>query len=560
MTVSRNSQSRFAMNPVGINMQRSRFLMEPEIKTSWNMSELFPIGKPIEILPGDTFDVSVSAAIRSQPLVCSPMDNIKFDCFFFFIPNRLVWNHWKEFMGENANGHWTPTIEYTIPNIPIKEGVPKHSIGDYFGLPTKGTSVWQTVPRVSHLPFRAYCLVWNEWFRSEALQNPVNIHLDDSNVPEVLVKYGSYDYHTSEGTYDPIVQSENNGALLKVCKTHDYFTSALPGPLRGPDVTMVSELPVYFAEEEVDPAWVIAGYHTPKQARIDYMSGSPGQPIHNPGTLTWKVNGVETTAAAQPLNWYVDANFTVSQLRTALAIQKLYEKDARAGGRYVSQLKAHFGVTASDASLQRSQYLGGFTKDVVINQILQTSETAETPQGNVAGYSLTGVSKDGHWIHSFDEHGILLCLGCTRLVEHSYQQGISKDWLRQTRTDFYYPVMANLSEMPLYNKNIYAGTNQDDEVFGYQEAWAEYRYTPSQITASMRSDANGSLDSWHFGDYYNSLPSLSSSWIEEDKNLFDRALAVSSEVSDQFFGDFKLHIKATRPMPIYSIPGITSSI
>lgn len=234
----------------------------------------------------------------------------------------------------------------------------------------------------------------------------------------------------------------------------------------------------------------------------------------------------------------------------------MYEKDARGGTRYQEMIKSHFGVTSPDARLQRPEYLGGERLPININQVIQNSATTDvSPQGNVAGYSVTSDSH-GDFIRSFTEHGMIIGL-CVARYEHTYQQGLSKFWSKKSRTDFYLPVLANIGEQPVLNKEIYAqGTAVDDEVFGYQEAWADYRYKPSIVTGEMRSNHNKSLDSWHFADDYDALPHLSSDWINEDQKPVDRALVVQSTVSNQLFADFFVQNETTRPMPVYSIPGL----
>lgn len=548
--MNRNTQERFALNLVNIDISRSKFIMTPEVKTSFNVGDLIPIGMPIEVLPGDTFEISTSFAVRMQPLVSAPMDNLSFDYYFFFVPNRLVWNHWKEFMGENTESAWYPTTEYTIPQMEFTGGAVPHSVADYMGIPITGQFPETNKFHTEALRFRGFALIYNEWFRNENIIAPLMVHTDDTNRLSPVA--GSSDYDTTTTSV------ELGGILPKVSKRPDYFTKALPGPQKGPDLTLLDHLPVYFGEPRS-----VSEVYKDRTAKSSYMSIAPNnnvtQPIFNSASST-----AIATNAAQPNNWFVDGQLTINALRIAFQVQKLYEKDARGGTRYREMIKSHFGVTSPDASQQIPQYLGGKNIAININSILQTSESANTPQGNVAGYSLTSHGTRGHdFIQSFTEHGYLFCVGCARIDQHSYQNGLHRSWSRKKRLDYYFPVLANISEQPVLNKEIFLtgitndGTvGPDDEVFGYQEAWAEYRYTPSLLTGSMRSNASVSLDSWHFGDDYSTLPSLSQSWIEEDKANVDRVLAVTSNVSDQLFGDFGFKIKATRPMPMYSIPGL----
>lgn len=547
--MNRNTQERFALNPVNIDIQRSKFLMTPEVKTSFNVGDLIPLGMPIEVLPGDTFEISTAAAVRMQPLVSSPLDNLSFDFYWFFVPNRIVWDHWKEFMGENSESAWIPETEYTIPQARFYEGAVAYSVADYMGLPTRPSDsslpnpMEDKIISVSALPFRGYALIYQDWFRNQNLIAPPMIFTDDTDRECPTPVDGSYE--------DPLISAGLGGHIFKVSKRPDYFTKALPGPQKSVDLTLMDHMPVYIDSNSINPYDSNRGLDGTSM----YYQNSAG--ITSSGVI-WTLNDGSRPRDVQPANWFVDSNLTISALRTAFQIQKLYEKDARGGTRYREQLKIHFGVTSPDASQQVPQYLGGRNIPININQVLQTSETSETPQGNVAGYSLTTFGSKKHdFIQSFTEHGYLFCLGAARIDQHTYQQGIHRSWSRKTRTQFYYPVLANISEQPILNKEIYAqGDSTDDQVFAYQEAWAEYRYMPSICNAQMRSSHVKSLDSWHFADDYNSLPSLSQSWIQEDKSNIDRTLAITSQVSNQLFGDFKFYIKATRPMPMYSIPGL----
>lgn len=567
--MNRNTQERFALNPTNIDIQRSRFLMTPEVKTSFNVGDLVPIGMPIEVLPGDTFEIDTAFAVRMQPLVSSPMDNLSFDYYWFFVPNRIVWNHWKEFMGENTESAWIPQTEYTVPQLDFANGGVPKSIADYMGLPTNDQlhSTEYAHIKVSALPFRGFAMIYNEWFRNQNLVQPLHIDLDDTNRDGANLHTGNYN--------NVQISCALGGILPKVSKRADYFTKALPGPQKGPDVTILDHMPVYFDYNAA------GNLRTIKDGKIDGHPLSSGNHFVNnsgqikAGQLVAGVSSGNVTysniwSSAQPYDWFVNGDLSISALRIAFQVQKLYEKDARGGTRYREMLKSHFGVTSPDASQQVPQYLGGKNVAININSVVQTSESGETPQGNVAGYSLTSHGSRSHdFIQSFTEHGYLFCVGCARIDQHTYQNGIHRSWSRKNRLDYYFPVLANISEQPILNKEIFAvgkynnGVtppsgyhDTDDQVFGYQEAWAEYRYMPSVCTGEMKSLSTNTLDSWHFADDYDSLPSLSESWIAEDKANVDRVLAVQSSVADQLFGDFRFNIKATRPMPMYSIPGL----
>lgn len=547
--MNRNVESRFAYNPTNIDMKRSRFDRSFSVKTSFNVGQLIPFCVE-EVLPGDTFDVTTSKVARLQTLLTPMMDNLYLDTYWFFVPNRLVWQHWKEFNGENTAGYWTQQIEYSIPQMcpPSGSGFAAGSVADYFGLPVGVEDI-----SVSALPFRAYGLIYNEWFRDENLIQPDNVPLDDSTAYQSATSGSPRNYKTFP---------------YRVSKYHDYFTSCLPSPQKGPDVT----IPLAFA----DDAPVVSGGNHPEFLVQDGYTGGAFYTLYagtavsgnhslytNNGTLrTDRADyTVDSYSGVYPSNLWasldgISGAATINELRLAFQIQKLYEKDARGGTRYVEILKSHFGVTSPDYRLQRPEYLGGNRIPININQIIQQSETTETsPLGATAAMSLTS-DVHGDFVKSFTEHGYIIGLVVAR-YDHTYQQGIERHFSRKTRFDYYWPVLANIGEMAVLNKEIYAtGTDVDDEVFGYQEAWADYRYKPSRVTGEMRSDAALSLDVWHLADDYDSVPALSKAWIEEDKNTVDRVLAVTSQVSNQIFMDIYVKNWATRPMPLYSIPGL----
>lgn len=559
--MNRNTESHFALNPTRIDMSRSTFDRSSSLKTSFNVGDLVPFYLD-EVLPGDTFKIKTSKVVRLQTLLTPMMDNIYLDTYYFFVPNRLTWNHWKEFNGENTESAWIPQTEYEVPQITAPEGGWNvGTIADYFGLPTGVAGL-----SVSALPFRAYSLIVNEWFRDQNLQDPLVIPLDDATVEGV-----------NTGTF---VTDVAKGGMPFICaKYHDYFTSALPAPQKGPDVTIPvsagSSLPVVGNGNALALTGSTAASLT--QARYIDDSGSlnvrsftmPVATGYQQSATT--VSGDRLTLGVPTASQFGDdlsksgliaindgavSMATINQLRLAFQIQKMYERDARGGTRYIEILKSHFGVTSPDARLQRPEYLGGNRIPININQVIQQSETtSSSPQGNVAGQSLT---TDSHYdfTKSFTEHGFVIGLMVAR-YDHTYQQGIDRMWSRKDRFDYYWPVFANIGEQAIKNKEIYAqGTTVDDEVFGYQEAWADYRYKPNRVTGEMRSAYAQSLDVWHLADDYSALPSLSDSWIREDKTNVDRVLAVTSTVSNQLFADVFVSNRTTRPMPMYSIPGL----
>lgn len=569
--MNRNSESHFAQIPHA-DIQRSRFTRANNHKTTFNEGQLIPIYLD-EVLPGDTHQINMSALVRMATPIYPIMDNLWMDVYFFFVPNRLVWEHWREFNGQNNTTHWEQPVDYTIPQIKAPAvGWTKYTIADYFGLPTYKSNI-----SVSALPFRAYCLIFNEWFRDQNLQDPAMVNLDDATV-------------TGSNSGDYVTNAQLGAMPLKAAKMHDYFTSALPAPQKGPDVGIPLELegsawvttkpalgtpnagdyPLMWAEPGKSLQFQPKGSYSATPLAIGANRNHAGQTMGNSDPSdNWGYGSSweDRQKLLAPLNLAVDlesikaTSFTINQMRQAFALQRLYERDARGGTRYTEILKAHFGVTSPDARQQRPEYLGGYHMPININQVIQQSATDTTsPQGNTAAYSVSTMSRN-LVTKSFTEHGFIMGLAVVR-QDHTYQQGIRRFWSRKDRTDFYWPALANLGEQAILNKEIFAqGTAEDDEVFGYQEAWADYRYAPSYVTGAFRSnlsegDRGGSLDAWHLADYYSELPSLSDTWIEEGDESMNRVLAVSSEIENQFLADMYFVNKTTRPMPLYSVPGL----
>lgn len=552
--MNRNNNSHFALNPTRIDMSRSTFNRDFSVKTSFNVGDIIPFCVD-EVLPGDSFDVDTSKIFRMPSLLTPIMDNIYVDTYYFFVPNRIVWSHWKELMGENNESAWVPTTEYEVPQItaPADTGWNVGTIADYMGIPTGVPGL-----SVNALPFRAYALICNEWFRDENLCDPLNIPLTDATVAGV-----------NTGTF--VTDVAKGGLPYKAAKYRDYFTSCLPAPLKATqDVTIPVAEAGQFAvvpRAENVPTSLFDG--TPVQ--FSSLSGEPYNRVvafsdrsSSTGQF-WNVTDNPNTGKtpnAVPGNlWAISSGeaqaTTINQLRLAFQVQKLYERDARGGTRYIEVLKSHFGVTSPDARLQRPEYLGGNRIPIVISEINQTSGTVSegTPQGNPTGQSrTTDVHSD--FKKSFVEHGFVIGVMVAR-YDHSYQQGLERFWSRKSRLDYYWPVFANIGEQAILNKEIFAqGNTTDDEVFGYQEAWADYRYKPNRITGEMRSTYAQSLDIWHLADDYESLPALSSSWIQEDSATVNRVIAVSEANSNQLWADIFVRNKCTRAMPMYSIPGL----
>ena len=553
--MNRNQNSHFSKNPQ-VDIQRSRFDRSSSIKFSFNFSDLIPFFVD-EVLPGDTFTIDTSKLVRMQTLVTPVMDNMYLDTYYFFVPNRLIWDHWQNFCGENTDSAWTPQTEYQIPTVSLQQDHTIGTIADYMGIPINGQSAPSIA--VNALPFRAYALIWNEWFRDENLQDPQYVPTGDTS-PD----YGTYGQN-------PLYQACFGLAPLKACKFRDYFTSCLPSPQKGPDVLLPlgNTAPVVPLQESIDFEHYknTLGRMIPMRwADSSDGSAAVASGAHNIlGTATGTAvdDAASSSATYTPAyisNLWTDltqaTSATINQLRLAFQIQKIYEKDARGGTRYIEILSNHFGVTSPDSRLQRPEYLGGNRMLINVNQVVQNSESATTPQGTTTAYSLT-VDNHSDFTHSFVEHGFLIGL-CVARYDHTYQQGLERFWMRKNRFDFYWPSLASIGEQPVYNYQIFCQDSADvnNGVFAYQEAWGEYRYKPNRVAGEMRSGTAKSLDVWHLADKYSQLPTLSDTWIQEDKTNVDRCLAVTSKVSNQLFGDFYVRNICTRPMPLFSIPGL----
>lgn len=551
--MNRNQNSHFSKNPQ-VDIQRSRFDRSSSVKLSFNAGDLVPFFVD-EVLPGDTFSIDTSKLVRMQTLITPVMDNMYLDTYYFFVPNRLIWDHWQNFCGENTDSAWIPQTEYHIPALPLQ---PDHVIGtiaDYMGIPINNNSAPSV--SVNALPFRAYALIWNEWFRDQNLQDPQYVPTGDT----------SPDYTTYKE--NPLYQACFGLAPLKACKFRDYFTSCLPSPQKGPDVLLPlgTSSPVFSTTEthgifpnsavgdRSSMTFTTTNDYDPSKFYDFSIRASDGLAIS-----TNTVNPASGSVQWYPNNLWADltqaTSATINQLRLAFQIQKIYEKDARGGTRYIEILANHFGVTSPDSRLQRPEYLGGNRMLINVNQVVQNSESATTPQGTTTAYSLT-VDNHSDFTHSFVEHGFLIGL-CVARYDHTYQQGLERFWTRKNRFDFYWPSLASIGEQPVYNYQIFCQNSEsaNNGVFGYQEAWAEYRYKPNRVAGEMRSGSDKSLDVWHLADKYAQLPTLSDTWIQEDKTNVDRCLSVTSQVSHQLFGDFYVRNICTRPMPLFSIPGL----
>nr|AVQ10253.1 putative major capsid protein [Gokushovirinae environmental samples] len=541
-----SQQHVFAQVPEA-QISRSRFDRSHGVKTTFDAGWLVPVFAD-EVLPGDTFNLRATYFARLATPIHPFMDNVFLETFFFFVPNRLLWNNFKKFFGEQDNP--ADSTSYLVPvSTSPAGGYGEHSLQDYLGLPTK-------IPGYAHnvLHTRAYNRIYNEWFRDQNLQNSVTLDLGDG--PDTVTNY----------------------VLLRRGKRHDYFTSCLPWPQKGPAVNIPlggtaplspSSAPVQgFYVDTVNTQALATTPVGTTVAGTNSMGGS--------GTMRASSKSAAGTAAATAFNAAnsnVIANLagvsadlsgataaTINQLRQAFQIQKIYERDARGGTRYTELIQAHFGVTSPDARLQRSEYLGGGSSPVNVNPIAQTSPLpasgTTTPQGNLAAMGTAMLSGVG-FTKSFTEHGVLIGVVSVR-ADMSYQNGLNRMWSRQTRFDFYWPALAQIGEQAVLNKEIYCvgtsggGLVQDAATFGYQERYGEMRYKPSMITGLFRSNATAPLDSWHLGVNFAALPVLNASFIVEDPPI-DRVIAVPAE--PHMLLDAYFQLQCARPMPVYSVPG-----
>ncbi|UNI72408.1 MAG: major capsid protein [Chaetfec virus UA24_2340] len=524
-------------------ISRSRFNRSHSRYTTMQTDYLYPIWFD-EALPGDTLEVSMSAFCRLTTQLVPFMDNVYMDIHFWKVPYRLVWDHWVNFQGEEETPGVFPDYLTPVLKAPAT-GVEFGSIFDYFRVPPKVGNL-----EFNAFNFRAYNLVYNEWYRDENLIDRVEVEKGDTTENEI-----------------------NNYKLLKRGKRKDYFTSALPWPQKGPavDIPLGTTAPVYGDGKAIQ--FLKGTALTPVQ--LTTGNGGDGQymsthaytgALNTTGGQGGKASLALATSSVGNSGLYADLTdataATINTLRQAFALQRMYEIDARGGTRYIEMILAHFGVQSPDARLQRPEFLGGGTFDLHLNVVPQTSSTdTASPQGNLASYGVIN-GRTKKIVTSFTEHSLVFAVASVR-ADLTYQQGLPRQYSRRARTDFYLPALANLGEQAILNKEIFAqGTDEDNNVFGYQERWAEYRYKQNEITGYMRSDAvdekgnPASLDYWHLAQDFNNLPKLNQEFINEAVPI-NRVLAMdSSEVTPPFICNFYFNEYWTRPLPVYSIPSM----
>lgn len=615
--MNRNNEIRLNELPK-VNIQRSIFNIPFNHKTSFNVGEVIPfyVG---EVLPASTHNIKTSIVARLQTLLNPIMDSLYLDTYWYFVPNRLVLDTWSQIMGENKDGPWTmDKVEYEVPYLTYPAygdyddtpadatGFDQGTLADYMGVPINvNNTVFDTYYTnkdcPSALPFRGYAMIINEFFRDQNLQQPVVIHKDNAiRAGKTRVKDP---IHNINPKLNYITDLELGGAPFVAARFHDYFSSCLPAPQKSPDVSIFGgfntgdNINQQMGIGPFAPVVTRDNVHTNSDLKIPYETGNkgkysirgllssyPGAGAEDlvVGSTEYYVNRPTSTAGAMisgvaqefvderygfiPSNLWASLNIpeaTISQLRLAFQLQKYFEKQARGGTRYREYLAEMFGVYNGDARMQVPEYLGGHRIPLSIHQVANTSESDNAKLGDLGAMSNTSdVHDDVHM--SFSEHGFLFGLMVCR-YDNTYSQGLERFWSRRTALDYYNPVFANISEQPVYARELSLGVLDDqdppqpqkpDRIFGYQQPWADYRFKPSRCSSEMRPEATNSLASWHLADDYAAAPYLSAEWIQTDKNIVDRVLSVTSDVANQIFADVFVMDKAVLPMPVHSIPGL----
>lgn len=568
--MNRNQESHFSTVP-RMHHQRSTFDRSCTNTLTTQIGDVTPIYCE-EVLPGDSVRMETSKVIRLTTLLSPVMGDMYADIYYFFVPNRIIWNHWKEFMGENTAGAWTPTTTYRVPAIGSPDGgFEPGTIADYLGYPVK--LAWGNTEKnaPSVLPLRAYAQICEDFFRDENLNSHVVIDYGDAN---------------SKGSNSRGIDHYQKGGLPFVAaKFHDYFTSCLPAPQKGPDVNIATQftgklpvmsgpthgalsfnisgvnhlVPLTYATRDASsrPAYVGAqssGAAGGNQTFVSYYTADHVPYVTNDTTIGTPSNLWAYFNGSGVADATADVSITVNSLRIAVLTQMYYEALARAGSRYEEQLQQFFGVSSPDARVNHPEYLGGNRVRINVHEVTNSSQTDEDFLGDVGAKSVTA---DNHtdFVKSFTEHGYLIGVMVVRYT-HTYSQGLPRHLLRRDTMDFYNPMFANIGEQPVYDVELYANGNVNNKnVFGYQEAWADYRYAPNTVHGFMRPSVTGSFGTWTFADNYASKPTLGAIWLREDPTNVDRTLAVASTVSHSVLADFYFKTTWTRAMPMYSVPG-----
>lgn len=569
-----NSDIRFTLNSI-LKVPRTTFNRNQKNITTFNSGDLVPLFCD-EVLPGDTYSLDLGSVVRFNSALIRPvMDDAKVNVWAFFVPKRLVESNWQSLIANyRDNPDWTTDVNLSMSSLTIPTGgFAVDSVADHFGIPV-GQGAGK---KIVHAPIRAYCLIWDSWFKYENLQQSITVNTNFADTLGVNNINGSY-----------LTDAIKGGRMCPLNKIHDYFTSALPAPQEGsPSIIGIGAtapvLPssanaytdllnskalnnsITFSTRGIGGNWGnVSGTNSANLA----ISGTyntthlPVGSLYDSGSASANAN----SPYLAPNNLYADLSsataISVNDLRYAVQVQMIKETDARYGNRYKEFLLGHFGVVSADARLQIPEFLGSATFNIDTQQVAQTSSTdATTPQASVAAYSLTN-NVSHLFTKSFTEHGYIIVVGGVRVAQRTYSQGLNKMWTRFTRFDNYFPELSHIGEQPILNQEIYlqdqpvGGDGENVEVFGYQEAWADYRYLPNQATGYMRPNVSGSLAVWNYADNYNSLPTLSGAWVQEDKANINRTLAIGSSETPMFLGDFYFKNKATRPMPLHSVPGL----
>lgn len=556
--MNRNNERHFNQVPE-THVSRTRFNRDQNILTTFDAGKLIPFYVD-EVLPGDTFSVDTAAIIRMSTPKYPVFDDAFIDFYYFYCPNRIIWDNFKRFMGEADDKPWMPTKTYQVPKIIIKgdetgkKYPAEQTILDYMGVPTKTVGNPNEKIEINALPIRAYVKIWNEFFRDQNVGNPAVNNTNDDNTN---YSTGTTTGEEKDATEENILKNAVNGGFcLPVSRFHDYFSSCLPYPQRGPEVTiaLTGNAPIKMFDDN--------GINGQTNPTTIWMNGNAAYLAQNNENETIVALGATKQTDGESVSRYIATDLsnieaaTINQLRQAFAVQHYYEALARGGSRYREQVRALFGVSISDKTVQVPEYLGGGRYHVNINQIVQTSSQQtenDTPLGETGAMSVTPIN-ESNFTKSFEEHGFIIGVMCVR-HNHSYQQGLERFWSRSDRLDYYFPQFANIGEQPVKKKEIMlTGTAKDDETFGYQEAWADYRMKPNRVSGKMRSNAVGTLDFWHYADDYKTTPTLSQEWMNEGKTEIARTLVVQDE--PQFFGAIRVMNKTTRCMPLYSVPGL----